>query len=171
VRGRLIFPFEAELAQFDAAGTAANRDGTSPLAEGGFDPIFREPIKLPTSTGQGPGRTARAEHPLIRVDAQIESGTFDKLRAFFGGNSPDSRIAIVVHYRSLEAAGMIDTDGTAKIRIGDRLNAIYDRSGNLVQAITNQLFVVEAQPDSYGIGQSRNLLIVFFESRDMGMAS
>ena len=58
----------------------------------------------------------------------------------------------------------------AMIRPGDRLNALYDKRGNLVQTITNPpgLFVTEASPIGFGLSLSRpkrNLLLVTFKGR------
>jgi len=50
------------------------------------------------------------------------------------------------------------------------MEAVYDVQGvTLVQAIPNPpgLFVTEAEP-SFGLGGSRNLLIVSFKGRDQG---
>ena len=44
MRGRLIFPFLAELRRLDTAAMAStDPDGAGPLT-GGFDPDFKEPV-------------------------------------------------------------------------------------------------------------------------------
>ena len=65
---------------------------------------------------------------------------------------------------------MDDTTGDALIRPSDRLGAIYDTSGALVQEIRTPpgLFVKEARPMGFGLGRARpqrNLLIVSFHDR------
>lgn len=155
-RGRLLFPFVCEIAQLDLAATAT-------------DPDFKEPTIL--STDDGVGESSRAE-TLIRV-----SGSFHTPQTSFSlqqsptGDMRRVDILIVFHFDELENLGLIEeTTGTALIKVGDRLNAIYDEtSGALVQKLPNPpgAFVVSASP-LFGLGGTRNLLEVRFQSRDQG---
>ena len=59
--------------------------------------------------------------------------------------------------------------GEARLRVNDRLVAILSVRGQLVQAVRTPpgLFATEVQPQSFGLGLSRNLLLVTFEEREL----
>jgi len=169
-RGRLIFPFSIELAQLNLAGTAADPDGGGPLTSG-YDPDFRETRILPTSDRIG--ASARAE-TLIKLPGQF--GSTQSLSALLeaqNGNLSPTEFEILFHFRDLERLGLIDTvTGTAKIKVGDRLNAIYQCcDGTLIQKIKNPpgCFCTKASP-SFGLHNARNLLITAWKSRDPGQS-
>lgn len=168
MRGRLIIPFLAELAQLDTQATAADPDGAGPLTSG-YDADFREPIL----TGTSPGTVRRVEHTAIRVPCQVEVAAFDALNEMAAGNAPSSRVVLVFHFADLEAAGLVDaTTGEALIRPRDRLVSIRKCTPDapIIQAIRTPpgLYAVDAQPQSFGLsGGERNLLIVGFEQRDV----
>jgi len=168
VRGRLIFPFLIELAQLDTAGTSADPDGAGPMTSG-FDADFRETAILPTSDGIG--RSARVERTLFKLPGQFyNTDSFLRLQMLATGAAGSTGFTVLFHFRDLEAAGLVETTtGLSKIKVGDRLNAIYTMAGDLVQTIKNPpgAFVTEAQP-IFGLGRSRNLLAVTFRSRDPG---
>ena len=161
MRGRLVFPFSAELHRLDRTATAEDP---------GFDPDFKEPI-LKRRPGTNVGESARREHRPIRVPCQVDTKVFDELRMHASGDSPRSRIDLIFHFKNLEVLGLVDRDtGDALIQPGDRLAGIYDKTGRLVQAVQTPpgLYVTEARPSGFGLGMSRpqrNLLIVTFEDR------
>ena len=169
MRGRLINPFLAELARLDTVATAADPDGPGPLTSG-YDPDFKETVIVP-ATGER-GTDARKEMPSIRIPCQVEVGTFEALQQLASGNSPDSKVTLVFHFRDLERTGLVDPGtGDALLRVNDRLVAIYELAGRLVQAIRTPpgLYATEVQPQSFGLGLSRNLLLVTFEERELGV--
>jgi len=170
MRGRLIFPFQAELCRQDTQATASlDPDGAGPL-ESGYDRDFREPV-LADDDGDGLGRAVRDEHPPVRLPCQVEAKVFDALQMAASGNTPDSAIELLFHFRNLEQQGLVDQEtGQALINPGDRLAGLYDAAGSLVFAVTNPpgLFVREARPLGFGLGRSRpqrNLLLVTLEDR------
>ncbi len=168
MRGRLINPFLAEIARLDTAATAADPDGPGPLTSG-YDPDFKETVVLPVARG---GLDARREQPPICIPCQVEVGTFEALQQLAGGNSPDSKVTLVFHFRDLERMGLVDpATGDALLRVNDRLVAIRDLGSNLVQAIRTPpgLYATEVQPQSFGLGLCRNLLLVTFEERELGV--
>jgi len=167
MRGRLINPFLAEIARLDTVATAADPDGAGPLVSG-YDPDFKETIVLEEA---GVRRDARDEMPPIRVPCQVEVGAFEALQQIAAGNSPSSQVTLVFHFRELEHMGLVDPGtGDALLRVNDRLVAIRDMVGNLVQAVRARpgLYAIEVQPQSFGLGRARNLLIVRWEERDLG---
>lgn len=168
MRGRLINPFLAELAQLDTEATAADPDAAGPLASG-YDPDFRETVIVPAATGRGVD--ARKEKAPLRIPCQVEVGAFEALQQLAAGNSPNSRLTLVFHFEDLERMGIVDpSTGDALVRVNDRLVAIRDLAGSLVQAVRTPpgLYATEVQPQSFGLGLSRNLLLVTFEERELG---
>lgn len=166
MRGRLINPFLAEIAQLDTVATAQDPDGAG-AATSGYDPDFKETVLLGATVAE---RTdTRREKPPIRVPCQVEVGTFELLQQLAAGAAPSSRVTLVFHFRDLEQMGLVDGAGVARLRVNDRLVAIHRMDGALVQTIRTPpgLYVVEVQPQSFGLGLSRNLLLVTFQERDV----
>ena len=162
MRGRLIFAFLAELHRLDTLATA-----TTPP---GYDDDFKEPALL--DIGDAIGTRARREHAPVLLPCQVESDAFDALQMFAAGLSPRTELRLVLHFAHLERAGLVDVArGTALVRVGDRLGAIYDAAGELVQAVRTPpgLYVTEARPIGFGLFMPRprrNLLLVTFDERD-----
>ena len=169
MRGRLINPFLAELARLDTVATAADPDGAGPLTSG-YDPDFKETVMVPAAGERG--LDARKELPPIRIPCQVEVGSFEALQQLAAGNSPNSKVTLVFHFRDLERMALVDRDtGDALLRVNDRLVAIHDLASRLVQAIRTPpgFYATEVQPQSFGLGLSRNLLLVTFEERELGV--
>ncbi len=170
MRGRLIFPFLAELYRLDTHAMATvDPDGAGEL-ESGYDPDFKEPVRVDRDD-DGIGERVRQDLPPVRVPCQVESKVFEELRMFASGNAPRSRIDLVFHFKDLERLGLVDgATGDALVRPGDRLGSIRDVAGELVQAIRTPpgLYVKEARPIGFGLNLARprrNLLLVTFEDR------
>jgi hypothetical protein len=160
MRGRLIFPFLAEIFRLDTLATASSDPS-------GFDPDFKE-ARVLDRTGDGIGERIRNELPPIKVPCQVEPKTFEELAMFASGNSPRANINLVFHFKDLERMGMVDANGEAMIRPGDRLGAIYTKADVLVQTIRNPMYAIDARPMGFGLhmaNPSRNLLFVTFDSR------
>lgn len=172
-RGKLIFPFLAEIAQLDTLATAADPDGAGPL-ESGYDSDFNEPIFVPDGTKQL-GTYTRKEKDSIRIPCQVEPDTWDAMQQLAGGIALDAEMALIFHFQDLENMGLIDImTGDVMIRIGDRLVAIYDLDGKLIQSVTTPpgLYVQEVKPIGFGLNMqkpSRNLLMVAFSDRRQGL--
>ena len=170
MRGRLIFPFLAELFRLDTAAMASvDPDGPGPLA-GGYDPDFKEPV-LVDANDDGVAEPFRREHPPVRVPCQVEPEAFEALRMATSGNTPRSSLDLVFHFMDLERLGLVDAaSGDAMIRPSDRLGALYALDGALVQAVRTPpgLYVTEARSIGFGLHRrrpSRNLLLVSFQDR------
>jgi len=101
VRGRLINPFAADLAQLDPAATAADPDGPGPLTSG-YDADFQETVLVPSAGGRG--RDARREKPLPRIPCQVEVQAFGELTELATGNSPRSHLVLVFRVREVRPA-------------------------------------------------------------------
>lgn len=171
MRGRLINPFLAELAQLDTVATAADPDGAG-AETSGYDPDFREPIKVTGSDGLP--ESARRELAPILVPCQVEIGSFEVMQQLASGNTPDSRVVLVFHFADLENMGLVDpSTGEALIRVNDRLIALRRLADeSLIQQVRTKsggLYITEAQPQSFGLaGGDRNLLVCTFEEREQG---
>lgn len=162
-RGRLVFPMTAELARIDTATTNTS-----------VDPDFRT-VKANYPGGLGVREKGRKESTPIKLPCQVEIGAWEQRRQEALGNTPDSNLTLVFHFSDLEAADLIDASGDPKIRVGDRLVAIWDRDNvnrlQKVDARRGGLYAVRVQPDGYGLAGTRNLLIVVFEERPQGIVS
>lgn len=162
MRGRLIFPFFAELRRLNTEAMATQAPG--------YDEDFKEPALL-DADGDGAGEPYRREHPPIRVPCQVEPETIDALRMTPAGNTPQSRLNLVFHFSDLERLGLVDAQtGEALVRPSDRLGGLFDTEGSLVWAIRTPpgLYVTEARPAGFGLFRRRprrNLLIVSFSDR------
>jgi hypothetical protein len=173
MRGRLISPFLAELHRLDTRAMATSGDSSGdPAGAGqltGYDPDFKEPVLI--ERDDGTAERTRQEHAAVRIPCQVESKVFDELRMLSAGNTPRSRIDLVLHFKDLERMGLVDdATGDALIRPGDRLGALYDTAGALVQAIRTPpgLYVTEARPMSFGPNlrrPRRNLLLLILHDR------
>lgn len=168
-RGRLIWPFRADVRRLDTVSMAAETGAVPGLASG-FDPDFREPVKLPSNDEEGPGVTNRKEFPQLLIPCQVEVGSYDRRQQSSGGNVPKGRVTCVFHYRDLEALQLVDDDGVPFLRVSDRLAAIYDQAGGITQSFEEvPLYASEVQPSGWGLsGLRRNLLVVHFDPRDKG---
>ena len=172
MRGRLIFAFRAQLFRLDTRATAAlDPDGTG-LLTSGYDPDFKEAV-LVDRDGDGIGERVRVELPPVEIPCQVEPIAYEALRMFPSGNAPRSAFTLVFHFRDLERMGLVDAaSGDALVRPGDRLGALLDREGVLVQTIRTPpgLYVSEARIGGFGLGlmrSRRNLLIVSFADRPL----
>ena len=162
MRGRLIYKLVAELHRLD---TAAMTMGAPP----GYDPDFDEP------TRSAPGAATRRELAAIALPCQVEPADLDALMLGAAGDVPRTQLALVFHLHDLEASGLIEArTGRTVLRPGDRLGALRDRGGALVDRFPSPpgLFLVEATPISYGLGLLRprsNLLHCTFHDRPQGI--
>jgi len=165
-RGRLIFAFRARIHRLDRALMIV----APPDSGRGLDPDFHEPV-LVDRDGDGVGERDRLELPPVLVPCQVEPKAMDEQRMFAAGSSPDSKLQLVMHFRDLERLELVDPDtGEVLVGPGDRLGALYDRAGELVQKVRTPpgLYVTEARPIGFGLNLSRprrNLLLVTFEDR------
>jgi hypothetical protein len=168
MRGRLIFPFLAEFYRLDTIAMASQPPG--------YDDDFKEPALL-DSDGDGVGDAFRREHPPVRVPCQVEPETLNALRMTPSGNTPQSSLDLVFHFRDLERLGLVDvTTGEALIRTSDRLGGLFDTEGQLVWAVRTPpgLYVTEARHAGFGLFRRRprrNLLVVSFNDRPAGRSA
>ena len=163
-RGRLIFPFLAQIYRRDARALAAVP---------GLDRDFKEPALVDRDDDGLPDRI-RGELAADRVPCQVEPRTDEALRMFASGNSPRVRVELVFHFADLERLDLVDAvSGEPKIGAGDRLGGLFTVDGALVVSVpaTPGLFVVEVSPLGFGLphrAPRRNLLRVVFEDRSSG---
>ena len=104
MRGRLIFPFIAELHRLDTQAMALGDAGAG--VPPGYDDDFKEPILVDTDD-DGVGEPFRREHPPVRVPCQVEPEAFEALRMATSGNTPRSSFDLIFHFRDLERLGLV----------------------------------------------------------------
>ena len=166
MRGSLINPGLAEIHQLDTAASAS-----SPGA--GYNPVTREARKRAPISGEGPGGSGRVEkEPPVRIRAQVEVNTFEVQRSITSGQSPTGQVVLCLHVRDVERAGLVDEEsGEPLLRVNDRLGALYDIRGRLIQAFRDSpgLYCSEVRPYGPGLGGRRNLLLMTFDPPDVGV--
>lgn len=150
----LIQPFTVEIIPVDTTTTV-------------YDADFTEPARV--STGSGAGNASKAVGATYSIQAQVEEEDWRKSSQYQSGNSPTSTLVAVAHFRDLEAAGLVDDAGNAKIRIGDALGRILDVNGNVVLTPVEPLYITQVRAAGFGLGRLRNLVFVHFESRGAGV--
>lgn len=156
-RGRLIRPILAEIGRLDTAATAD---------AGAYDPDFRSV----RTTHVGPDRAGgRREMPPIRVRCQLEPTKESEQRQSPAGNLPFTWVTVVMLHTDLERAELVDANGHPRIRVNDRLIALYTVRGALIQRMTPPVFAVSVQAAGFGLGANRNLWSVNFASRAQGV--
>lgn len=168
-RGRLIFPFAAELALLDTVQMAADPDGPGGYTSG-YDDTFREPVKITPSVGSRPGKLLRRER-RITLMAQVEDDLGDVMEMLASGNSPQNSLGLVFHFTELEQKGCVEAlSGKATIKApGARLISLGDpRNGRLIERYDNEpgYWATMSKSMGYGLGPHRNLLLVVFQERD-----
>lgn len=171
-RGRLIWPFTADIARLDTAGTAAAAGAG--VVSGGYDPDFKEPVTLDQGANL-PDTDTRQETLVQLVPCQVhtEKGQYDTLQAMMSGIEKGFQLRLLMHYVDLEALSLVDSDGSSLFKVNDRLVAIRRFDGTMVRDFSsNPLYVTEAQDRSFGLsGLQRNLLMLTFEDRDNSVPS
>ena len=159
-RGRLIWPFQAVIEQYNTGATEASEGGT------GYHPFFREPVK--TTSGED---TRKYDSPIV-IPCQVETERDEVrvLRMTQSGDNEQVAIVLVFHFQDLEDFDLVDDNGRSRIKKGDRLlrvedldEIVLDDYGSLNMVITG------AEPHSYGLSsRRRNLLVCRVERREHG---
>lgn len=148
MRGSLIFTFNAHVERVDRGSTAT-------------DPDFREPI------------ATRIFLPEVRVPCQVEPVVHDRWELLAAGFAPRTQLRLVCHFQDLERLGLVTELGQVAMGPGDRLCALTDVTGALVQRFEDPpgMYLSEARSSGYGLYRarpSRNLWIATFEDRMQG---
>lgn len=164
MRGRLHHKFFAEIAQLDAVHTRADDpDGAGPLT-GGYDDDFDEILVFTTPAGVR--EEARVDEPSVFIPCNVASESWEALAQMAAGNSPQSKVEIIVHRRDLEAMDLINGDtGELLIRTSDKLVSLRDECKRYVYLFRAPLFVVQVAP-SFGIGTTPDLFTLSIDNRD-----
>ncbi|OHD18496.1 MAG: hypothetical protein A2Y38_13835 [Spirochaetes bacterium GWB1_59_5] len=164
-RGRLIFPFNVQLALLNTTAIAGDPDLLGPLTSG-YDPDFKEMVKVPAVNSQV--GTDPTQETLVVLPAQVEPDAMDALNSMASGNSPNSAVVMIFHFSDLERLDLVDAaTGRPSIHVNDRLVAIYTMDGVLVQQMPASpvMKAQEITPLGFGLGGARNLLLVNFTAQ------
>lgn len=151
-RGKLINPFLVDIAQIDTAAMAAGP---------GFNKLLNEPrVSYDPITG---ARDGGRREQIVRLRCQIETDTSERQRQTPGGNAPASAMVLILHFKDLERAGLVDpATNRPTLRVNDRVVQILTLAGAVSQVFPNPpgLYVLEVQPIGFGYGGKVNLLKV-----------
>ncbi|MCP4568955.1 MAG: hypothetical protein GY841_15375 [FCB group bacterium] len=96
---------------------------------GAYDDVYGAP--LPTADGTQTGANSRRELAPVTQLCQIDRNDWGKRKLTAGGESEKADIVVVLTFDNLAAAGLIDSEGMPKLRIGDRVDRILRRDGTL----------------------------------------
>lgn len=159
MRVRLINPIIVWIARLDTAATKA---------VAGYDPDFNE---TNVALVNGVRTVARREKELVKIRAQFEDDTMDRLNMGNTGDAPTAKSGTVLDYTDIRRQGLVDPEtGEADFNVGDRLVAIYNRCGGLIQQVRTPpgLYAVEVRPMSIGLADRVNLLLIRWNDRELG---
>ncbi len=164
MRSRLHHKFFAEILMLDAVHTRADDpDAGGPLVSG-YDDDFDEILVFTTPTGQR--EEARVDQPPLFVPCNVASTAWEGLQEMMAGNSPTSRVELIVHRKDLEAMELMNTEtGEAIVRPSDKLVSLRDECMHYVYKFRAPLFVVGVAP-SFGIGTTPDLFTLSIDNRD-----
>lgn len=163
MKGRILAPFVAVLAQLDTIATAANTPG--------YDALFREPTTTIDVMGK---RTKARKERLVECRCQVETGTYELQSMTPTGNAPLSQLTLVFHYEDLDAAGLIGDSNRPLVNVNDRLvKLLVDETGETATDFDKlpngqpavPVYITEATPSGYGFGGRVNLLVCRFGDR------
>lgn len=168
-RGRLIFPKIVEIARYDPAATKT---------AGGFDRPMRE-LRVTNKNDGSPRVIGPRQEKLVRLQAQIETSTFQTLALGPLGNVPGGSMRVVCYGPELEAAGLVEAETRRSLlKTLDRLAAIYEIDGTtlIFKLPTTEeggfWQATQVQPCGFGFGfGGANLLELTFEAKLQGVAS
>ena len=179
MRGRLIFPYFADIAQLDTVATAAVDPDAGGPKTSGYDDVFREPepVQDPTFSPLRPAGGCARQETIISIPVQVDHRTqqYDRHQMLAGGDQRGARMVLWTHFAHLEEAGLLDAHtNAASIRVNDRLVALYQcvegAKGPLIQSFPaphHDLRLWEVSPRGMGLsGLARNLLKMTFEDRE-----
>lgn len=164
--GRLLFPVLTDIYRLDTTGMLADPDGAGPLSSGVDG--YGEPILVASPDDAGTYR--RLEMAPVRLPVQMATEAYDRQHMMATGDVREGKVSLTFHFRDLEAAHLVDpTTQRPLLKSGDRIGAVYDLDGNLLQAFPAPpgLYIVEASA-RFGLRGKRNLLIATCMSRKQG---
>lgn len=166
-RGRLVWPFLAEIKQLDTAATEAGPPTP------GYDGDFREPVRVPDSSPRG-SHSARVEKVSVFVPCQVDSPQENQQQQSSGGDVPSAQFVLVFHFVDLARLGLVDgSTGEAAFRVNDRLVAVTRMNGDKVREFPDPpgMYATQVKESGWGLhGLFRNLLLVTFQPRGQGIA-
>ena len=165
-RGRLLWPMVLHISRLDTASTESNTLGNADLVAG-YDRIFREPVT------DEEGNDSRVYMGPVAVCAQVNSsqkGYARKIKQLPGGRELQYNIRTVLHYQELETRGLLTPSGDCIFQPSDRLDAIYNKAGELLKDFScNPLFICHVRDAGWGLsGLTRNLVEIYWSDRRHG---
>lgn len=170
--GRLIRPGLADIRRY-VSTPPVPEDPPDPAVPGvTFDEDFREASTGAPEDGEQVGESTWTEKEALMLPCQIEVDQHEKQNVVVQGDSPLSLVTLVLHFRYLLRAGLVDTEtGLPSLNRNDRLAGLYDSRRRLLRLIPESpgLWLREVRPYGPGVGGSRNLCLALFESTDLGI--
>ena len=154
--------------QLDVDATRANDiDGVGGF-ESGYDDIFNEP----RVGGEEQVRTTARVETQVRFKVQVEPEQNDMSQMLAGGSQMARRFSLIAFVPELRTLGLMNEDGTSKIKQGDRVHQLrHVLTYAVITTFTDPpgLYVTEVRPLSYGFpSMDQNLLQIICTDRKQG---
>lgn len=152
----LINPVQAVISRLDTQTTWAQEP---PGKLEGYDDIFRESIPQDDGT-----LDSRIYMDPVRVPVQVETQSYEELRAEVGGDAPVSNVVLVAHRKGLQDLGLLDSvTGRPLLKKGDRIDWIEAPSGQrTVCQPESPLYIWMILPRSWGFWDDGYALEVIY---------
>lgn len=166
MRGRIIQKFIASIARLDEASTGA-------VVEGGWDPDFHEPKIVDDGTQLG--NDSKRFHDPINLMCQLDRKSWGAVDSTRGGQQKTADIIICLHWPELQKRGLIDSNGKAIFRRGDKIIEILTKKGELDVKFDDPpgLFIRECERAGHGLSAfgtpKTNLLYVYCDYDEEGI--
>jgi hypothetical protein len=158
MRGRLINRATIRLYRLDATASDA-------VVGGGYDDDLR--CLLPVDDNTQLGTSSRVEQAPVDLPCQVGRRAWGAATPRGSGYEIDYDLEFVLFIPDLEAAGLMDANGTPEITNGDRVGALLRTDGTVEETFDNPpgLFVVRVErcePAIAAFGTPRSNLVILF---------
>lgn len=155
-------------ARFKQQDTAAT--GTNTATSAGYDNVLNEPNLVASDPDDPLGEVGRVDvEYTVRCQVDVRTAS-DRLRQTSQGKVTGSRYEITVDRRTLEAQGLLDTNGHSKIRTGAKLDRISNRAGETTMVFegAETLYVQEITYDAW-MDPSFAIVVYTLEPRERAL--
>lgn len=158
----LLDTCDAEIYRLSHPGTWAADPPGAEYSQG-YDPVSEQPV---VGWANGVPSLPRVELTPVRVQAQIEIASNERLKAMFGGDASVSRWVFVIHRKQLRRLGLINTStGECLLKPRDRIARVIRRRGPSAGQIDGcrlPLYIYEVKPASWGVGVDGHTLELLY---------
>jgi hypothetical protein len=119
----------------------------------GYHPDQRAPVPYNDPVTEKRKDSREYDAP-IRVPAQVEVMTWERLAQQCHGDAPDSNIVLVTHNQDLTLLGLLRANGEMRLKKGDKITTFERKGvpGAIVRPLDQPLYIYQVMPRSWGFG-------------------